>query len=142
VSIDPPAGRNRQPLRFVLVDVQPAQRVSNGRQSVTVRRRRLAVVTASVAVLLASLLILPPSAATGARHQHAGISQLHRLAVEAGGGAAAGIKGQQAGAVDDAILASLVLLAAALAALVRARQRLHPPASSPVPVLRSRGPPR
>jgi len=108
----------------------------------TVPRRRLAVITASVAVLLASLLILPQSAAAQARHQHGGISQLHRLAVEAGGGSVAGIKGQQAAAVDDAILASLVLLAAALAALVRTRQRLHPQAGRPVPVLRSRGPPR
>jgi hypothetical protein len=107
----------------------------------TVRPRRLAVVTASVAVLLASLLILPPSAAAGSGHRHAAISQLHRLAVEAGTGSVAGIKGQQAAAVDGAILASLVLLAAALAGLVRNRQRLHPPASRPLPILRGRGPP-
>jgi hypothetical protein len=121
--------------------MRPAQRATNGRQSMTVQRRRLAVITAGVAVLLASLLILPPAAVAGPSHQHGGISQLHRLAVEAGSGSVADVKGQQAAAVDGAILASLVLLAAALAALVRARQRLQPPAGRPVPALRSRGPP-
>lgn len=107
----------------------------------TVRRRRLTAITASVLVLLASLLILPSATAAGSPHQHAGVSQLHRLAIQAGSISVTGLKGQQAAAVDDAILASLVLLAAATTALVRSRQRLRPPAGQPVPVLRSRGPP-
>jgi hypothetical protein len=136
-----PRRRNRQPLRIVGIDVQPAQRIPTGRQSMTVRRPRLTAISASVLVLLASLLILPSAPAADSPHQHGGVSQLHRLAIQAGSVSITGLKGHQVAAVDDAILASLMLLAAAVTALVRSRQRLRPPAGRPVPVLRSRGPP-
>jgi len=113
----------------------------NGRRPLSVvRRTRLTLLAAGLLLLLVSMLALPSTDSGTASHHRGTISQLHRLAVEVDSASATG-KGVQQAAADQAILAALVSLAAALAVLIGARQRGRQPAGRLIPAPRGRGPP-
>ena len=121
--------------------MQLVRLVRGGRRPMTaVRSTTLAALTAGLLLLLVGALTLPPSDTGTSSHHHGTVSQLHRLAVEVDSASAAGKDIQQA-AADQAILAALVSLAAALAVLIGARQRGWQPAGRLVPARRGRGPP-
>jgi hypothetical protein len=120
--------------------MQLVRLVPTGRRPVpAARRTRLTAITAGLLLLLASAVVLPPSAATTS-HARGAISQLHRLAVEVDSASASGKDAHQT-ATDQAILAALVLLAAALAVLIGTRRRGQQPADSVILARRCRGPP-
>ena len=121
--------------------MQLVRLVRSGRRPMTaVRRTQLTALTAGLLLLLIGALTLPPSDTGTPSHSRGTISQLHRLAIEVDSASATGKDVQQA-AADQAILAALVLLAAALAVLIGARQRSRQPAGRLIPAPRGRGPP-
>jgi hypothetical protein len=105
-----------------------------------VRRTQLTALATGLLLLLVGALALPPSDTGTASHTRGTISQLHRFAIEVDSASATG-KDVHEAAADQAILAALVLLAAALAVLIGARQRSQRPAGRLVPAQRGRGPP-
>jgi hypothetical protein len=124
-----------------LAYMQLVRLVRNGRRPLpVVRRTRLAALAAGLLMLLVGALTLPPADAGTPSHSRGTISQLHRLAIEVDSASATGKDVQQA-AADQAILAALVSLAAALAVLIGARQRGRQPAGRLIPAQRGRGPP-
>jgi hypothetical protein len=123
-----------------LAYMQLVRLVRNGRRpTAAVRRTRLALLAAGLLLLLIGALALP-SADAGTPSHSRGISQLHRLAIEVDSASATGKDVKQA-AAEQAILAALVSLAAALAVLIGARQRGRQPAGRLIPAERGRGPP-
>lgn len=124
-----------------LAYMQLVRLVRNGRRPLTVvRRTRLTLLAAGLLLLLIGALALPSSEAGTPSHSRGTISQLHRLAIEVDSASATGKDFQQA-AADQAILAALVSLAAALAVLIGARQHRRQPVGRLIPAQRGRGPP-
>jgi hypothetical protein len=125
-----------------LAYMQLVRLVRSGRRPLTaVRRAQLTAFAAGLLLLLIAALTLPPADTGTASHSRATISQLHRLAVATVDSASATSKDVHQAAADQAILATLVLLAAALAALIGARRRGQQPASLLIPARSGRGPP-
>lgn len=121
--------------------MQLVRLVRSGRRPLTAARQaRLTALTAGLLLLLIGALALPPSDLGTTSHNRGAISQLHRLAVMVDNASTSGKDVQQT-AADQAILAALVLLAAASAILIGARQHSRRPAGQLIPVHRGRGPP-
>ena len=121
--------------------MQLVRLVRGGRRSITaVRRTQLTALAAGLLLLLVCALTLPPADTGTTSHSRGTISQLHRLAIEVDSGSTTGKDVQQA-AADQAILAALVLLAAASAILLGARQRCRRPAGRLLAAQYGRGPP-
>jgi hypothetical protein len=139
---DEPGGRPEPvagPVR--LAYMQLVRLVRSGRRPLTVvRRAQLTAFAAGLLLLLVAALTLPPPDTGAASHSRGTISQLHRLAVVVDSASATGKDVHQA-AADQAILAMLVLLAAALAVLIGAQRRDRQPAGLLIPARRGRGPP-